>query len=65
MSTTSTSPAYSLPGRIQSPTFGRWNAAVATQCTAGPSTSPVVASTPDGTSAAITGAFAASISSIT
>ena len=65
MSTTSTSPAYSLPGRVQTPTFGRWNVAVAMQCTAGPSTSPVVASTPEGMSQAITGAFAASISSIT
>ena len=47
---TSTSPAYSLPGRTHSPTLGRWNVAVATQCTAGPATSPVDASTPDGMS---------------
>ncbi len=65
ISTTSTSPAYALPGRTQTPIFGRWNATVATQCTAGPATSPVDASTPDGMSAAITGARAASISSIT
>ena len=65
MSTTSTSPAYSFPGRIQSPTLALWNAAVAMQCTAGPATSPVLASTPDGTSAAITGARAASSSSMT
>jgi hypothetical protein len=65
MSTRSTSPAYSLPGWIHSPTFGRWKVAVAMQCTAGPSTSPVDASTPEGTSQAITGALAASISAIT
>ena len=65
MSTTSMSPAYSLPGRTHRPTLARWNVAVATQCTAAPATSPVEASIPDGTSQATTGARAASISSIT
>src|ERR1700755_3529846 len=50
---------------MKSPSLGRWNVAVATQWPAVPPTSPVDASTPDGASAAITGALAASISSIT
>src|SRR5689334_23941617 len=42
ISTISISPVYSLPGLTHRPTFGRWNVAVATQCTAGPSTSPEI-----------------------
>ena len=65
MSITSTAPAWALPGWIHRPGFARWNVAVATARTAGPATAPVDASTPDGTSAAITGAPAALIASMT
>ena len=66
MSITSTSPAYSLPGPDPQPELGaverrRGDA----RGPPAPATSPVDASTPDGTSAATTGASAASISSIT
>jgi hypothetical protein len=64
MSITSTVPAWVLPGLIHSPGLARWNVAVRTAWTAGPATSPVEASTPLGTSAATTGAAAASIASI-
>jgi hypothetical protein len=64
ISITSTSPACALPGRIHSPGLARWNVAVATARTAAPATSPVDASTPDGMSAATTGALAAFSASI-
>ena len=65
MSTTSTAPAYCLPGEIQSPGLARWNVAVAIASTASPSTCPVEALTPLGTSAATTRALAALIAVIT
>src|SRR5262245_9115954 len=65
ISITSTAPACALPGWIHRPGLARWNVAVATARTAGPATSPVDASTPDGTSAAITAAPAALIASMT
>ena len=65
MSTTSTTPACALPGWIHSPGLAWWNVAVATARTAEPSTSPVLALTPLGTSAAITRARAALMARIT
>src|SRR3954464_4207175 len=65
MSTTSTTPACALPGWIQRPGLAWWNVAVATARTAEPSTSPVEALTPLGTSAAITRARAALIARMT
>ena len=65
MSITRTAPACVFPGAIQSPGMAAWNVAVATARTAAPATSPVPASTPLGTSAAITGARAPLRSSIT
>jgi hypothetical protein len=56
ISTTSTRPACSLPGFTWRPTFDPWKVAVTTAVTASPSTSPVEAFTPDGTSHATTGA---------
>ena len=64
MSTTTTSPACALPGWTHSPILAAWNVAVAAARTAAPATSPVDASTPEGTSAATTGAPAAVIASI-
>src|ERR671914_1239450 len=56
ISTTSTRPAQKAPGATKSPTFGAWKVAVAAARTASPSTSPVDALTPEGTSQATTGA---------
>ncbi len=53
---TSTAPACALPGAIQSPGLAATKVAVAAAHTACPATSPVLASTPLGTSAATTGA---------
>ena len=52
------------PGATTWPTFRAWNVTVSVACTAAPATSPVEASTPDGTSTATTGRRAASISPI-
>ena len=52
MSTTVTSPAWALPGAIQSPGLPAWKVAVAAAVTATPATSPVELSTPLGTSQA-------------
>ena len=65
MSTVSTMPACSLPGEIQSPGLAWWKVAVASARTAAPSTSPVEALTPLGTSAAITRARAELIARMT
>ena len=65
MAITDTAPAWSLPGAIQRPGLAAWNVAVATARTAAPATSPVLASTPLGMSAAITGALAPFRSSMT
>ena len=65
MSITLTAPACAFPGAIQSPGLATWKVAVATARIAAPATSPVPASTPLGTSAAITGALAPLRSSIT
>ncbi len=65
MSITSTVPACCLPGAIHSPGLARWNVAVAIARTASPSTWPVDALTPLGTSAAITRAFAALTAAMT
>jgi hypothetical protein len=65
MSITWTAPACALPGEIQSPGLARWKVAVAAARTAAPGTSPVEASTPLGTSAAITLPRAAPTSPIT
>ena len=54
MSATSTSPACARPGLTWSPTFGPCIVTVAAARTAAPRTSPVEASTPDGTSTATT-----------
>src|SRR5918999_1500570 len=59
ISTVSTRPACSLPGVTKSPILGPWNVAVAVARTASPSTSPVDALTPEGTSQATTGASCA------
>ena len=77
ISITSTCPAWSLPGEIHRPGLAAWKVAVASARTAAPATSPVEASTPLGTSQAITtgrsgppgpppaaGSLAASIASI-
>ncbi len=64
MSATSTSPARNRPGATASPTFSAWNVTVASASTAGPPTSPVEASTPDGTSSERTGASSELISSM-
>ena len=64
MSITVTAPACALPGAIQRPGFARWKVAVAAARTATPGTSPVLASTPLGMSAAITLPLAPEISSI-
>ena len=56
MSTISTRPACSFPGCTQSPTFAAWNVTVTSARTHAPSTSPVEAFTPEGTSTATTGA---------
>ncbi len=58
MSTTTTSPAYALPGAIHRPGIAAWKVAVIVAWTASPATAPVAASTPDGTSAATTNASA-------
>ncbi len=65
MSMTATRPACSLPGLIHRPGLAAANVAVAVACTAAPPTSPVDASTPLGTSAAMTGASAASMAART
>ena len=65
MSTASTTPACSLPGEIHSPGLAWWKVAVASARTAEPSTSPVEALTPLGTSAAITRARAELIARMT
>src|SRR5918998_3679139 len=52
MSTTATSPAYSVPGVMTHPSFAACAQTVRSACTASPHTSPVEASTPDGTSTA-------------
>ena len=49
-------PACALPGSTHRPTFGPWKVAVTSARTASASTSPVEASTPEGTSQATTGA---------
>ena len=64
MSATSTSPARNRPGATASPTFSAWNVTVTSASTAGPATSPVEASTPDGTSSERTGAPRELISSM-
>ena len=64
ISTTSTRPACPFPGSTYRPTFGPWNVAVASALTASPSTSPVDAFTPEGTSQATTGAPASLIALI-
>jgi hypothetical protein len=65
MSTTRTSPACLAPGVTYRPIFGAWFVVVRLALIAGPSTSPVDALTPEGTSAATTGASAALIAAIT
>ena len=50
MSATTTSPAWNSPGATARPTLGPWKVTVSSAWTAGPATSPVEASTPDGTS---------------
>ena len=55
ISITDTRPAQNAPGPTCNPIFDPWNVAVATARTASPSTSPVEAFTPDGTSQATTG----------
>src|ERR687896_208985 len=64
ISTVSTRPACSLPGATKSPILGPWNVAVAVARTASPSTSPVDALTPDGTSQATTRASCALMAAI-
>ena len=59
MSTTRTAPACVLPGLIHSPGLAAAKVAVARASIASPSTTPVAASTPLGTSAATTGSAAA------
>src|SRR5215210_7098636 len=65
MSITRTSPTRHAPGATYRPIFGAWFVVVTSARIAGPSTSPVAAFTPDGTSAAITGAPAALIAAMT
>ena len=62
--TASTSPAWNRPGATASPTFGACIVTVSSARTAAPATSPVEASTPDGTSTATTGTPAPFIRSI-
>ena len=64
MSATTTSPAWKRPGAIASPSLRPWNVTVSVARTAAPPTSPVDASTPDGTSTETTGAPAALTRSI-
>ena len=59
-----TRPAWKRPGAIASPTLAAPNVTVAVARTATPGTSPVEASTPDGTSIATIGRPHALISSI-
>ena len=65
MSITRTSPTRREPGATYRPIFGAWFVVVTLARIAGPSTSPVAALTPDGTSAATTGAPAALIAAMT
>ena len=55
MFATSTSPAWARPGETTRPSFLAWNVTVRSASTAAPATSPVEASTPEGTSTATTG----------
>ncbi len=64
MSETTTSPAWKSPGAAARPTLRPWNVTVSDARTASPATSPVEASTPEGTSTDTTGAPAALIRSI-
>ena len=64
ISATRSSPQWRLPGAIRWPSFAAWKATVTVASTATPATSPVEASTPDGMSAATTGASPALIASI-
>ena len=67
MSTSSTTPAWPLPGSISSPGLTAPNVTVTSARTAGPSTSPVSASMPDGRSTATVGSrreLAASCASV-
>ncbi len=64
MSATRTSPAFSLPGKIQCPSLAAWKLTVTSAPTAAPSAAPLEASTPDGMSAATTGASDALIASM-
>ena len=64
MSTTRTVPERSAPGSSTEPTFAAPNATVRSAQTAEPSTAPVRPSTPEGMSAATTGARAALSASI-
>src|SRR5450755_952225 len=54
MSTNSTAPAHCAPGSISKPGFQVPNVTVTWACTAAPATTPVSASTPEGTSTAST-----------
>ena len=65
MSITRTSPTRHAPGATYRPIFGAWFVVVTSARIAGPSTSPVAAFTPEGTSAATTGAPAALIEAMT
>ena len=62
--TTRTSPACNAPGATWRPIFEPWKVPVTSARTASPSTSPVVAFTPHGTSQATTGASSALIAAI-
>ena len=64
ISATSTRPAWSLPGRIHRPGLAAWKVTVAAACTAWPSTTPLEASTPLGTSTLTTRTPARSIAAI-
>ena len=64
MSATTASPVWKRPGATASPALRPWNVTVSVARTASPATSPVEASTPEGTSTETTGAAAALIRSI-
>ena len=61
MSATTASPVWKRPGETASPALRPWNVTVTVARTASPATSPVDASTPEGTSTETTGAAAALI----
>ena len=64
ISITSTRPAWKAPGATCSPIFEPWKVPVTSARTASPSTSPLEASTPEGTSQATTGASCALIAAM-